>query len=199
VLLTVYCVVFGVTITKSSPWRWPSRVKTCRSVLRLMIKLSLCICWWLLFLFNKTRCIHSRLLSCVKQTDGRRDFNRRCAMGMNAPEIFFYSKCVRMIVINLHLKFELFPKPKRPYVAATKFVTLSPKQRRTKAFVCFKGRLQHISEPTIQRRNVATPQYFAWTRGIAVGRELQNVRLLCSPKLYKDVTHDALCKTFRIN
>jgi uncharacterized Fe-S cluster protein YjdI len=32
--------------TESSPWRWPSRVETCRSVLRLMIKLSLCICWW---------------------------------------------------------------------------------------------------------------------------------------------------------
>jgi hypothetical protein len=28
----------SVTITKSSPWRWPSRVETCRSVLRLMIK-----------------------------------------------------------------------------------------------------------------------------------------------------------------
>jgi hypothetical protein len=33
----------SVTITKSPPWRWPSRVETCRSVLRLMIKLSLCI------------------------------------------------------------------------------------------------------------------------------------------------------------
>jgi hypothetical protein len=33
----------SVTITKSSPWRWPSRVETCRSVLRLMTKLSLCI------------------------------------------------------------------------------------------------------------------------------------------------------------
>jgi hypothetical protein len=41
----------SVTITKKcSPWRWPSRVETCRSVLRLMIKLSLCICWWLVFL-----------------------------------------------------------------------------------------------------------------------------------------------------
>jgi hypothetical protein len=40
----------SVTITKSSPWRWPSRVDTCRSVLQLMIKLSLCICWWLVFL-----------------------------------------------------------------------------------------------------------------------------------------------------
>jgi hypothetical protein len=36
----------SVTITKSCPWKWPSRVETCRSVLRLMIKLSLCICWW---------------------------------------------------------------------------------------------------------------------------------------------------------
>jgi hypothetical protein len=42
----------SVTITKSSPWRWPSRVETCRCVLRLMIKLSLCICWWLVFLYN---------------------------------------------------------------------------------------------------------------------------------------------------
>jgi hypothetical protein len=42
----------SVTITESSPWRWPSRVETCRSVLRLMIKLSLYICWWLVFLYN---------------------------------------------------------------------------------------------------------------------------------------------------
>jgi hypothetical protein len=40
----------SVTITKRSPCRWPSRVETCRSVLRLTIKLSLCICWWLVFL-----------------------------------------------------------------------------------------------------------------------------------------------------
>jgi hypothetical protein len=42
----------SVTITESSSWRWPSRVETCRSVLKLMIKLSLCICWWLVFLCN---------------------------------------------------------------------------------------------------------------------------------------------------
>jgi hypothetical protein len=41
----------SVTVTESSPWRWPSRVETCRSVLRLMIKFSLCICWWLVFLY----------------------------------------------------------------------------------------------------------------------------------------------------
>jgi hypothetical protein len=41
----------NVTLTKSTPWRWPSRVETCRSVLQLMIELSLCICWWLVFLF----------------------------------------------------------------------------------------------------------------------------------------------------
>jgi hypothetical protein len=42
----------SVTVRESSPWRWPSRVETCRSVLRLMIKLFLCICWWLvLFVF----------------------------------------------------------------------------------------------------------------------------------------------------
>jgi hypothetical protein len=35
----------SVTVTKSSPWRRPSRVETCRSVLWLMIKLSLCVCW----------------------------------------------------------------------------------------------------------------------------------------------------------
>jgi hypothetical protein len=40
----------SVTVMESSPWRWPSRVETCRSVLQLMIKLSLCICWWLVFL-----------------------------------------------------------------------------------------------------------------------------------------------------
>jgi hypothetical protein len=42
----------GVTATKCSPWRWPSRVDACRSVLRLKIKLSLCICWWLVLLVN---------------------------------------------------------------------------------------------------------------------------------------------------
>jgi hypothetical protein len=42
----------SVTITKSYSWRWPSRVETCRSVLQLMIKLSLCICCWLVFLYN---------------------------------------------------------------------------------------------------------------------------------------------------
>jgi hypothetical protein len=42
----------SVTITKSSPWRWPSRVETCRSVLQLMMQLPLCICWWLVFLYN---------------------------------------------------------------------------------------------------------------------------------------------------
>jgi hypothetical protein len=31
----------SVTVTESSPWRWPSRIETCRSVLRLMIS-SLC-------------------------------------------------------------------------------------------------------------------------------------------------------------
>jgi hypothetical protein len=47
---TVNCNL-SVTVAKSSPWRWPNRVETCRSVLRLMIKLSLCICWWLVFLY----------------------------------------------------------------------------------------------------------------------------------------------------
>jgi hypothetical protein len=47
---TIKCSL-SVTITKISPWRWPSRVETCRSVLQLMIKLSLCICWWLVFLY----------------------------------------------------------------------------------------------------------------------------------------------------
>jgi hypothetical protein len=42
----------SITITKSSPWRWPSRVETCRSVLHFRIKLSMCICWWLVFLYN---------------------------------------------------------------------------------------------------------------------------------------------------
>jgi hypothetical protein len=40
----------AVPITKSSPGRWPSRVETRRSVLQFMIKLSLCICWWFVFL-----------------------------------------------------------------------------------------------------------------------------------------------------
>jgi hypothetical protein len=48
---TVKCNL-SVTITKSSPWRWPSRVETCRSVLKLMIKFSLCICWWAVFLLG---------------------------------------------------------------------------------------------------------------------------------------------------
>jgi hypothetical protein len=47
---TVKCNL-SVTIKKSSPWRWPGRVETCSSVLRLMIKLSLCICWWPVFLY----------------------------------------------------------------------------------------------------------------------------------------------------
>jgi hypothetical protein len=42
----------SVTVTRSSPWRWTSRVETCRSVLRLIIKLSLYICWWLVFSFD---------------------------------------------------------------------------------------------------------------------------------------------------
>jgi hypothetical protein len=50
----------SVTITKNSPWRWPSRVETCRSVLRLMIKLSLCICWWFVFLY-----LHLYLTLCL--------------------------------------------------------------------------------------------------------------------------------------
>jgi hypothetical protein len=42
----------SVTITKSSVWRWPSRVETCRCVLQLM-KNSLCaFCWWLVFLYD---------------------------------------------------------------------------------------------------------------------------------------------------
>jgi hypothetical protein len=41
-----------VPITKRSPWRWSSRVETCGSVLQLTIKLSLWICWWLVFLYN---------------------------------------------------------------------------------------------------------------------------------------------------
>jgi hypothetical protein len=47
----------SVTITKSSPWRWPSRVETCSSVLQLMIKLSFCICWWLVFLLKTVICM----------------------------------------------------------------------------------------------------------------------------------------------
>jgi hypothetical protein len=42
----------SVRITKRSPWRWPSSVETCRNVLRLMIKLSLCICWRLVFSYD---------------------------------------------------------------------------------------------------------------------------------------------------
>jgi hypothetical protein len=34
-----YKVQPSVTITKSSPWRWPSRVETCRSMFQLLIKL----------------------------------------------------------------------------------------------------------------------------------------------------------------
>jgi hypothetical protein len=33
----------SVTVTKISPWRWPSRIETRRSVWQLMMKLSLCI------------------------------------------------------------------------------------------------------------------------------------------------------------
>jgi hypothetical protein len=39
----------SVTTAESSPWRWPSRVETCRSVLQVMRKNPLCICWCLMF------------------------------------------------------------------------------------------------------------------------------------------------------
>jgi hypothetical protein len=57
----------SVTIIKSSPWRWPSRVETCRSVLQLMIKLSLCICWLLVFLYNTVHGhgTHSKNKTCL--------------------------------------------------------------------------------------------------------------------------------------
>jgi hypothetical protein len=42
----------SVTITKKFSLKRPSRVETCSSVLQLMIKLSLCIHWWLVFLYN---------------------------------------------------------------------------------------------------------------------------------------------------
>jgi hypothetical protein len=42
----------SVTITKKVSLKMTQQVETCRSVLRLMIKLSLCICWWLVFLYN---------------------------------------------------------------------------------------------------------------------------------------------------
>jgi hypothetical protein len=67
----------SVMITKRSPWRWPSRVETCRSVLQLMIKLSLCIRWWLVFLYVLSYPINqvsisehesSRIQSCVRRT-----------------------------------------------------------------------------------------------------------------------------------
>jgi hypothetical protein len=47
-------VVFGGVVFGGVNFLWsrPSRVETCKSVLRLMIKLSLCICWWLVFLYN---------------------------------------------------------------------------------------------------------------------------------------------------
>jgi hypothetical protein len=48
---TVKCNL-SITVTISSTWRWPIRVETCRSVLRLMVKLSLCICWRLVFLYD---------------------------------------------------------------------------------------------------------------------------------------------------
>jgi hypothetical protein len=66
---TVKCNL-SVRITKISPWRWPSGVQTCRSVLRLMMKLSLCICWWLVFLYSsdmitKQKCFAH--LGCYRQ------------------------------------------------------------------------------------------------------------------------------------
>jgi hypothetical protein len=41
----------SVTTAESSPWRWPSRVETCRSVLQVMKKIPLCICLCLMFFF----------------------------------------------------------------------------------------------------------------------------------------------------
>jgi hypothetical protein len=46
---TIKCNLSVMITKKSSPLRWRSRVETCRSVLQLMIKLSFCICWWLVF------------------------------------------------------------------------------------------------------------------------------------------------------
>jgi hypothetical protein len=49
----------SVTTTESSPWRWPSRVETCRSVLQLMKKLfvhllviNVFFCYFLFFIFS---------------------------------------------------------------------------------------------------------------------------------------------------
>jgi hypothetical protein len=51
-LITNKCTkrVLSSIVTHSYMFR-PCVVETCRSVLRLMIKLSLCICWWLVFLY----------------------------------------------------------------------------------------------------------------------------------------------------
>jgi hypothetical protein len=72
----------SVTTKESSPWRWPSRVETCRSVLRLMIKLSLCICWWLVILY-----LHKCYFKCFYISASN---DRITAMCVNCAFHYFY-------------------------------------------------------------------------------------------------------------
>jgi hypothetical protein len=54
--ITIKC-NHSVTTAESSPWRWPSRVETCRSVLQVMKKNPLCICWCLMFFVTSLLCL----------------------------------------------------------------------------------------------------------------------------------------------
>jgi hypothetical protein len=42
------CISASSSVTDCSPWRWPSRVETCRRLLRIKIYVFWCISWWIL-------------------------------------------------------------------------------------------------------------------------------------------------------
>jgi hypothetical protein len=46
------CISASNSVTDYYPWRWSSRVKTCRSFLRIKIYIFWCISWWILFLYD---------------------------------------------------------------------------------------------------------------------------------------------------
>jgi hypothetical protein len=95
----------SVTVTKNSPWRWSSRVETRRSVLRLMIKLSLCICWWLVFLHRPTSLIYP-----VCQCRSTSSNELRLVPSVSNYALYKYSECARSSWISCKLFFGICSK-----------------------------------------------------------------------------------------
>jgi hypothetical protein len=66
-----------------SPWRWPSRVETCRRLLRLRLCIFECISWCLLFrMIQCTDMEHIKARECIEclwcqDTQGRKHYNWR--------------------------------------------------------------------------------------------------------------------------